>query len=204
MTVGELARLFNRNKHIGADLRVVPMLGYQRAMTFADTGLGWVPLSPNLRTLSQLDLYPDIGLLEGANLSVGRGTPHPFEWVGAPWIDATRLANALNAFDVGAHFEPVDFVPTESNWHGRLCHGVSITRLSTPAQRPVASLGLTLLATLHTLYPHILDLAATRDSIGSQSVWQAIRDGATPDAAQALDAVPLARFARLRQETLLY
>lgn len=204
MTVGELARLFNRNKHIGADLRVVPMLGYQRAMTFADTGLGWVPLSPNLRTLSQLDLYPDIGLLEGANLSVGRGTPHPFEWVGAPWIDATRLANALNAFDVGAHFEPVDFVPTESNWHGRLCHGVSITRLSTPAQRPVASLGLTLLATLHTLYPHILDLAATRDSIGSQSVWQAIRDGATPDAAQALDAVPLARFARLRQENLLY
>ncbi|WP_223484298.1 exo-beta-N-acetylmuramidase NamZ domain-containing protein [Pseudomonas sp. A-RE-19] len=204
MTVGELASLFNRNKHIGADLRVVPMQGYQRAMTFADTGLGWVPLSPNLRTLAQLDLYPDVGLLEGANLSVGRGTPHPFEWIGAPWIDATRLANALNAFDVGAHFEPVDFVPTESTWRGRLCHGVSITRDTMPAQRPVANLGLALLASLHTLYPHVFDLAATRDSIGSQSVWQAIGDGATPDAAQALDAVPLARFARLRQENLRY
>lgn len=204
MTVGELASLFNRNKHIGADLRVVPMQGYRRTMTFADTGLGWVPLSPNLRTLSQLDLYPDIGLLEGANLSVGRGTPHPFEWVGAPWIDATRLASTLNALGVGAHFEPLDFVPTESTWRGRLCHGVSITRDPTPAQRPVASLGLTLLATLHTLYPNVFDLAATRDSIGSQNVWQAIRDGATPDAAQALDAVPLARFARLRQENLLY
>ena len=128
MTVGELANLFNRNKHIGADLRVVPMQGYRRTMTFADTGLGWVPLSPNLRTLSQLDLYPDVGLLEGANVSVGRGTPHPFEWIGAPWIDANRLATALNALDAGAHFEPLDFVPTESTWRGQLCHGVSITR----------------------------------------------------------------------------
>ncbi len=204
MTLGELAGLFNRNKHIGADLRVVPMQGYQRAMTFADTGLGWVPPSPNLRTLSQLELYPDVALLEGANLSVGRGTAHPFEWIGAPWIDSARLANALNALDTGAHFEQVDFVPTESTWRGQLCHGVSIVRDVAPAQRPVASLGLALLATLHALYPDSFDLAATRGSIGSQAVWQAIHDGAAPDAAQALDATALEHFARLRQESLRY
>lgn len=204
MTVGELASLFNRHKHLGAELRVVPMQGYRRDMTFTDTGLGWVPLSPNLRTLAQLDLYPDVGLLEGANVSVGRGTPHPFEWVGAPWIDATRLAGALNALQAGAHFEPVDFVPTESTWQGQLCHGVSITRDAAAEERPVASLGMSLLVTLHALYPTEFNLAATRDSIGSQSVWQAIRDGATPEAAQAFDAAALARFARLRQQSLRY
>ncbi|WP_288099476.1 exo-beta-N-acetylmuramidase NamZ domain-containing protein [Pseudomonas sp.] len=204
MTVGELASLFNRSKHIGADLRVVPMQGYRRAMTFADTGLGWVPLSPNLRTLTQLDLYPDVALLEGANVSVGRGTPHPFEWIGAPWVDAKRLATALNALGAGAHFEPVDFVPTEATWRGQLCHGVSITRDPPADAVPVASLGLSLLATLHGLYPDTFDFAATRDSVGSPTVWQAIRDGATPQAAQALDAAPLARFARLRQQNLRY
>ncbi|WP_248795470.1 serine hydrolase [Pseudomonas sp. MWU13-2105] len=204
MTVGELASLFNHNKHIGADLRVVAMRGYRRAMTFADTGLGWVPLSPNLRTLPQLDLYPDVALLEGANLSVGRGTAHPFEWIGAPWIDASRLANALNARATGVHFEKIDFVPSESTWRGQLCHGVSIVRDPTAAPRPVASLGLTLLVTLHELYPETFDLAATRASIGSQAVWQAIHDGASPDAAQALDATALERFARLRQENLRY
>jgi|LNAP01.1.fsa_nt_gb uncharacterized protein YbbC (DUF1343 family)/CubicO group peptidase (beta-lactamase class C family) len=204
MTVGELAHLFNRHKHLGADLRVIPMQGYRRDMTFTDTGLGWVPLSPNLRTLAQLDLYPDVGLLEGANVSVGRGTSHPFEWVGAPWIDATRLAGALNALQTGAHFETVDFVPTESTWRGQLCHGVSITRDAATGQGPVASLGLSLLVTLHRLYPAEFDLTATRDSIGSTSVWQAIRDGAAPEVAQALDATALERFARLRQQSLLY
>jgi len=205
MTIGELANLFNKAKAIGADLRVVPMQGYRREMTFADTGLGWVPLSPNLRTLAQLDLYPDVGLLEGANLSVGRGTPHPFEWIGAPWIDANRLANALNALGTDAHFDPVDFVPTESTWRGQLCHGVHIARdAALPQRRPVASLGLGLLATLHALYPDTFDLDATRDSVGSEAVSRAVRDGAAADAAQALDAAALERFARSRQENLRY
>jgi len=204
MTVGELAQLFNRAKHIDADLRVVPMAGYRRPMRFADTGLGWVPLSPNLRTLTQLDLYPDVALLEGANLSVGRGTPHPFEWLGAPWIDATRLASALNALDVGAHFEPVDFVPTESNWRGQLCHGVSIARDPLQAPRSLASLGLALLATLHALYPDTFDLASTRDSIGSMALWQAIEDGAPPRVLDAIEDAQLARFALLREMSLRY
>jgi len=203
MTVGELADLFNREKHLGADLRVIPMQGYARSMHMADTGLGWVPLSPNLRTPAQLDLYPDVALLEGANVSVGRGTPHPFEWVGAPWIDATKWANALNALDLGAHFDAIDFVPTESTWHGQLCHGVSI-RLAAKANRPVARVGLALLSTLHALYPGTFNLAATRDSVGSAALWQALDEGATLDQLEMIQAGQDAGFAPLRERYLRY
>ena len=203
MTVGELADLFNREKHLGADLRVIPMRGYARSMRMADTGLGWVPLSPNLRTPAQLDLYPDVALLEGANISVGRGTPHPFEWIGAPWIDATKWADALNALDLGAHFDAIDFVPTESAWRGHLCHGVSI-RLATRTNRPAARVGLALLSTLHALYPAAFDLAATRGSLGSTALWQALDEGATLDKLEAIDAAQDADFAPLRERHLRY
>lgn len=204
MTVGELADLFNRERHIGADLRVVPMHGYRRAMRFADTGLGWVPPSPNLRTLAQLDLYPDVALLEGANVSVGRGTPHPFEWVGAPWIDGVMVARALNALDVGAHFEPVDFVPTESTWRGQLCHGVSIFRDTMQTPRSPARLGLALLSTLHARYPATFDIGATRDLIGSAALWQAVQDGVTPELLEAIEAAQSTRFSPLREKYLHY
>jgi uncharacterized protein YbbC (DUF1343 family) len=173
-------------------------------MRFADTGLGWVPPSPNLRTLAQLDLYPDVALLEGANVSVGRGTPHPFEWIGAPWIDGVMLAHALNALDVGAHFEPVDFVPTESTWRGQLCHGVSIVRDTTQRPRPAGRLGLALLSALHARYPTTFDVAATRDSIGSAALSQAVQDGAAPEMLEAIDAGQLARFSLLRDQYLHY
>lgn len=204
MTVGELADLFNKEKDIDADLRVVPMSGYQRAMTFADTGLGWVPPSPNLRTPAQLDLYPDVALLEGANVSVGRGTPHPFEWIGAPWIDAKKLADALNALKLGAHFEPIDFVPTESNWRGQLCHGVSIAVDAAPAHRAVARVGLALLSTLHTLYPAHFKLIATRESVGSAAIWKAIRDGATLDMLETIENEQNTNFSGLRARYLRY
>ncbi|WP_230473351.1 exo-beta-N-acetylmuramidase NamZ domain-containing protein [Dyella choica] len=204
MTVAELADLLNRERHIGADLRVIAMQGYQRSMRYTDTGLGWVPLSPNLRTPAQLDLYPDVALLEGANLSVGRGTPHPFEWIGAPWVDATKLAGALNALKLGVHFEPVDFVPTESTWRGRLCHGVSIKPDAVPANRPVARLGLALLSTLHALYPDTFQLSATRDSLGSAALWQAIQKGVTLDSLEAIDSGQNAGFTALRGRYLRY
>ncbi|GLQ93528.1 hypothetical protein GCM10007901_24790 [Dyella acidisoli] len=204
MTVGELADLFNREKHIHADLRVVPMSGYRRSMRFADTGLGWVPLSPNLRTPAQLELYPDVGLLEGAELSVGRGTPHPFQWIGAPWIDAKKLASALNALNVGAHFEAIDFVPTESTWAGRLCHGVSIELDAAQTHRPVARVGLALLSTLYALYPAEFNIIATRGSLGSAAIWQAIHDRATLDTLEAMEAEQNANFTKLREQHLRY
>lgn len=202
LTLGELAALFNSELRIGADLRVVRMLGYSRSMRFGETGLGWIPPSPNLRTPTELDLYPDVALIEGANISVGRGTGHPFEWIGAPWIDGKRLADKLNALPVGAHFAPVDFVPTESSYHGVQCHGVSITRDADA--RPVARLGLMLLMTLESLYPDTFDLAATRDAVGSDAIWQAIRDGADIAALEAIESRQRDRFAALRERYLSY
>ncbi|SDI33317.1 Uncharacterized conserved protein YbbC, DUF1343 family [Paraburkholderia phenazinium] len=204
MTVGELADLFNSERHIGADLHVVPMQGYRREMRLADTGLGWVPPSPNLRTPAQLDLYPDVALLEGANVSVGRGTPHPFEWIGAPWIDGVMLAHVLNALGAGAHFEPVDFVPTESIWRGQLCHGVSMVRDAMPTPRPPARLGLALLSTLQARYPATFDMAATRESIGSAVLWQAVQDGAGSEMLEAIEAAQLVPFSLLRDKYLHY
>lgn len=202
LTLGELAALFNSELRMGAELRVVRMQGYSRSMQFGQTGLGWIPPSPNLRTLTALDLYPDVALIEGANISVGRGTGHPFEWIGAPWIDAKRLADTLNALPVGAHFAPVDFVPTESTYHGIQCHGVSIA--SDADVRPVARLGLMLLMTLESLYPDTFDLAATRDAVGSVAIWQAIRDGADIAALEAIASRQRDRFATLRERYLSY
>lgn len=204
LTVGELAALFNRERHIGADLRVIPMSGYQRTMRFADTGLGWVPLSPNLRTLTQLALYPEVATIEGANVSVGRGTPTPFELVGAPWIDGASLAATLNALDTGARFTATDFVPTESAWRGQLCHGVQIARDPDAAAAHVGRLGLALAVTLHALYPTRFDVAATRDAIGSGAVWQALRDGVGLDQIDAIATQESNRFAPLRDRYLRY
>nr|WP_245763525.1 exo-beta-N-acetylmuramidase NamZ domain-containing protein [Paraburkholderia diazotrophica] len=202
LTIGELATLFNEERHIGADLRVVSMEGYLRSMRFTDTGLGWMPISPNLRSLSALDLYPDVALLEGANVSVGRGTPHPFEWIGAPWIDGERLAAALNGRRDDAHFEHIDFVPTESAYRGQLCHGIRITRIA-PQSVP-GSLGMTIVATLHAMYPQAFDLAATRDAIGSATISQAIEDGASPDALQTHMTRETDAFQTMRQHYLRY
>ena len=103
MTLGELAQLFNAENAIGADLVVVPMKHWTRGQWFDDTGLPWINPSPNMRNLNQAALYPGIGAIEYANVSVGRGTDAPFEQIGAPWIDGVALAAALNARDVAGH-----------------------------------------------------------------------------------------------------
>lgn len=202
MSVGELASLFNSERHIGADLRVISMQGYARAMRFADTGLGWVPPSPNLRTEAQLDLYPDIGMVEGANVSVGRGTPHPFEWIGAPWIDGPRLAAAIDALHLGVRVAPIDFVPTEATYRGRQCHGIAISRGAT--QAPPAQLGIALLMTLRALYPTQFDLAATRASVGSSQVWHALDTGVGMTVIDTILGQTTTRFEPMRARYLRY
>jgi uncharacterized protein YbbC (DUF1343 family) len=202
MTIGELARYFNGERRIGADLRVIPMSGYLRDMTFADTGLAWTPLSPFLRSQQALALYPDVALIEGANVSVGRGTPHPFEWIGAPWIDGAALAATLNAAHAGARFEPVDFVPTESAWHGVLCHGVRVT--SVDAAREPGLLGLTLVSALRHGWPQTFDFAATRALIGSDAVWEALDRNPDPEQALALARQRTRAFAPKRMRYLIY
>src|SRR5262249_53568978 len=115
MTVGELARLYNEERHLSADVRVIKMDLWSRAMWFDSTGQVWVNPSPNMRSLTEASLYPGIGLLETTNLSVGRGTDTPFEVIGAPWIDGQKLAAALNARHIsGVRFVPVRFTPAAS------------------------------------------------------------------------------------------
>jgi len=153
MTIGELARLFNTSFGIGADLQVVPVAGWGRADWFDRTGLPWVPPSPNMPTPETALVYPGTCLLEGTNVSEGRGTTRPFETVGAPWIEAERLADHLNALELpGVRFRAAHFIPSASKYIGEPCHGVQLHVLNRRIFRPVRT-GVHLLAALKKLYP---------------------------------------------------
>ena len=113
MTMGELARLYNEEQKIDADLTVIAMENWKRDDWYDETGLAWINPSPNMRNLNQATLYPGIGAIEYSNISVGRGTDQPFEQIGAPWIDGPQLAAALNARRLpGIRFYPITFTPT--------------------------------------------------------------------------------------------
>ncbi len=153
MTIGELAQLFNQERKIGCDLRVVKMEGWRRAMWFDQTNLTWVNPSPNMRSLTEATLYPGVGLLETTNLSVGRGTDTPFEVVGAPWIDGQQLASYLNSQRIaGVRFIPLRFTPASSVFSGEECSGINIVITDRDKFRPVQN-GLEIAVALRKLYP---------------------------------------------------
>lgn len=139
MTIGELGRMFNTEwGGIGCALEVVKMEGWSRAMWWEETGVPWVNPSPNMRNPTQAVLYPCVGLLEGSNLSVGRGTDEPFELFGAPWIDGRRLVGALRVAALpGLQFASITFTPEASEFAGELCSGVHVTVVDRSAFRPV-------------------------------------------------------------------
>ncbi|HJV26755.1 MAG TPA: exo-beta-N-acetylmuramidase NamZ domain-containing protein [Aromatoleum sp.] len=204
MTVGELARLFNREAGIEADLRVVPMRGYDRGAWFDQTGLSWIAPSPNLRTLTAAVLYPGVGLVEGANVSVGRGTDTPFELVGAPWIDAEVLAGYLTSRGLaGVAFSAVNFTPAASTWKNRACSGVRLTVTDRDALDSPA-LGIEIVAALQRLYPGDFRLDATLGSIGSEQAVDAIRAGQDTRAIAAAWQPQLDAFITRRSLYLLY
>jgi len=146
MTIGELARLFNEHFGIGADLDVVTMEGWHRRMYSDETGLPWVLPSPNIPTVDSTVVYPGTVLFEGTNVSEGRGTTRPFELVGAPWISAERLADAMNRLQLpGVHFRPAVFEPTFHKHAKTGCGGCQIhvvdRRLFRPVETGVALIG---------------------------------------------------------------
>jgi uncharacterized protein YbbC (DUF1343 family) len=127
MTVGELALMFRAERGLDLDLRVVRMEGWRRSMSFEQTGLPWVLPSPNMPTVDTAFVYPGGCVIEGTNLSEGRGTTRPFQLVGAPWLDPWKLADAMNAERLsGARFRPVFFRPTFQKHAGKLCGGVEV------------------------------------------------------------------------------
>lgn len=204
LTIGELATLLNAEKPIGADLHVVRMRSYARDRWYDGTGLAWVPPSPNLRSLRQATLYPGVALVEGANVSVGRGTATPFELVGAPWIDGERLAAYLNARQLGGvRFEPVEFTPEDSAYRGERCSGVRLV-LTDRARLDAPALGIELASALHRLHSDRFRLEATTGMVGARWVVQAIRDGDDPRTIAARWQPALARFAAIRGRYLLY
>ncbi len=153
MTMGELARLFNEEYGIGAELDVVRCQGWRRSLWFDQTGLPWVMPSPNLPTLDSLTAYPGTCLLEGTNVSEGRGTTRPFELIGAPWVEAHRLAEAMHARELpGVRFRPVHFTPAFGKYQGERCAGVQLHLDDRLALRPVA-VGVHLIQVIRPLHP---------------------------------------------------
>ncbi|MBW3542944.1 MAG: DUF1343 domain-containing protein [Planctomycetes bacterium] len=153
LTLGELARVINGRIDPPAELDVVPCRGWQRSMLFPETGLLWVPPSPNLPAFSSALAYPGMVLLEGTNLSEGRGTTTPFELVGAPFIEPFRLAAELAAFELrGVAFRPARFRPTFDKWAGQSCGGVALMVTDPHEFRPYRT-ALCLMAALRNTWP---------------------------------------------------
>jgi uncharacterized protein YbbC (DUF1343 family) len=137
LTMGELAGLFNEHFKIGCDLEVIPMNGWQRSMFFQQTGLPWIPPSPNLPSPLSALVYPGQVLWEGTNVSEGRGTTQPFELFGAPFLDPTKILAALDIESMpGITLRPVAFEPTASKWQGQLCRGFQLHITDPDAYRP--------------------------------------------------------------------
>jgi uncharacterized protein YbbC (DUF1343 family)/CubicO group peptidase (beta-lactamase class C family) len=205
MTLGELARLFNGEQHIGADLAVVAMKNWQREDWFDDTGLAWANPSPNMRNLVAATLYPGLGALEGTNISVGRGTDTPFEQVGAPWIDGPALAAALNARRIsGVRVYPVTFTPAAgAKLAGQPCHGVFFIVTDRDRLKPVG-LALEIASALSKLYGAQFKLEDAALLLGSKATLEKIHAGATTDAIAASWAADEARWRTLRAPYLLY
>ena len=204
MTVGEMAKMFNAEKKMGVKLHVIKMRGYERSHWYDETGLLWVSPSPNLHTLTQAILYPGVALVEGANVSVGRGTATPFEVLGAPWINGEELASYLNDRKIqGVSFTPVDFTPNSSPFKKEGCHGVRVILLDRQVLDAPA-LGIEIASALYRLYPGNFQIDKTLGLIGSREVLQAMKDGQDPAPIVQGWQNSLEGFYRLRSKYLLY
>ncbi len=204
LTFGELARLFNTEKHIGADLTVVPMRHWQRRMWFDETGLSWTNPSPNLRSPLEAALYPGIGAIEGTRISVGRGTDTPFEQLGAPWIDGPRLARYLNRRRLpGIRFYPRSFTPVAAPYKDQLCHGIGISLLDRDAFLPVRT-GLEIAAALNRLFKSDYRLGDEKRLLGSRRILERVLAGDDPARIAADYAAADARWRATRAPFLLY
>ncbi|KJU85917.1 Uncharacterized conserved protein UCP016719 [Candidatus Magnetobacterium bavaricum] len=202
MTIGELALMFNEQYKIGLRLHVVKMQGYERTDWYDETGLKWINPSPNIRTLTQATLYPAVALVEGANVSVGRGTDMPFEVMGAPWMDAKRLAAYLNGRRIqGVRFLPVDFKPKGEIYANEVCRGVQIV-LVDRQELDSALMGVEIVSALYNLFPGF-QVNSTKGLIG-ESTLQSIKQNTDPQLIALQWQEELRQFQQLRAKYLLY
>jgi uncharacterized protein YbbC (DUF1343 family)/CubicO group peptidase (beta-lactamase class C family) len=204
MTMGELAKMFNGERNLNAKLTVIPMEGWMRGDWYDSTTLPWINPSPNMRSLTEATLYPGVGLVEGTNVSVGRGTDTPFELLGAPWIKAAELAQYLNARNIsGVRFVPLSFTPAASVHSGKKCEGVNIVLIDRNSL-DAAELGIELASALQKLYPEQFHMERMMELLGNQSVYDAIVAGQDPRRIADDWQVPLEKFLQVRQKYLIY
>ena len=204
MTVGELARMFNSERGIGARLNVVKMENWMRGDWYDSTGMSWINPSPNMRNLTEATLYPGLGMIEGTNISVGRGTDTPFELLGAPWIVPKALAEYLNAREIsGVRFVPLSFTPSSSIYAGQQCGGVNLIVTDRDAL-DAPELGLEIAAALHHLYPDEYKLAAIDGLMRNKAALDALTAGEDPRRIAEDWQDGLENFKALRAKYLLY
>ncbi|HVT04904.1 MAG TPA: DUF1343 domain-containing protein, partial [Thermoanaerobaculia bacterium] len=215
MTAGELARYFNARFNLGCDLRVVSMRGWRRSMWWGDTELPWVIPSPNMPTVYTATVYPGMCLIEGTNLSEGRGTTHPFEFFGAPWLDAFRLADSLNSLSLpGVRFRPHFFQPTFHKHANQVCGGVELHVTDRRTFEPYRT-GLVCTQVARAMDPEKFDwrreayeFESDRLAIdllaGTDKYRKIVEQGGAIDPWIAEWEEPLREFAMAREEFLLY
>jgi uncharacterized protein YbbC (DUF1343 family)/CubicO group peptidase (beta-lactamase class C family) len=204
MTVGELAQLFNKERNINARLKVIKMEGWQRGDWYDSTGLLWINPSPNLRSVTEAVLYPGIGMIEGTNISVGRGTDTPFEVVGAPWIKSKELSDYLNARQIqGVRFVPISFTPTSSNYKGQVCGGVNIV-LTDRNFLDAPELGLEVASALKKLYPADYKTDRLVLLLGNQALTDELSSGRDPRRIAQEAQEQIEQFQEVRKKYLLY
>ena len=204
MTLGELAKMFDAEDHLGADLTVIPMQNWHRRDTFDQTGLDWIPPSPNLRTVNETLLYPGIEILQAGGVSVGRGTDTPFEVVGAPYIHAGEFADYLNhQFIPGVRFVPTAFTPASGIYHGQLCQGIELLVVDRASLSPML-MGVEMAAALHKLYPQDFQLDKTILLLGSRSTVADLEKGEPPTAVVVGWENAMNAFREMRRKYLIY
>jgi uncharacterized protein YbbC (DUF1343 family)/CubicO group peptidase (beta-lactamase class C family) len=204
MTAGELARLFQRELSLDLELKVVPVSGWSRREFFPDTGLPWINPSPNMRSPDAAVLYPGVGLLEFCKLSVGRGTDAPFQFFGAPWMDARKLCDALGAANLpGLRVSPASFTPSASVFKGEACQGVQLT-VTNRSELPSVAVGMHLAAAVVAHAPTSFDLTPLNKLLVHEPSLKALQKGA--GAAEVMQAWQgdLLKFMNRRQPVLLY
>jgi len=215
MTIGELALFFNRERKIKADLEICTMQGYKREYFFPDTKLPWIPPSPNMKTPATALVYPGQVLLEGTNISEGRGTARPFESFGAPFIDAHLLKQKLEKRNLpGVRFQETSFTPQFDKWQGELCHGLQINVTDPRAYKPFYTT-LAIIQEIITAWPdqfcfipppyeYEFERLPIDIIIGDETIRKGLEAGRDLDELEASWQEDLEGFLEIRKQYLLY
>ncbi|MCF7805586.1 MAG: DUF1343 domain-containing protein [Candidatus Marinimicrobia bacterium] len=217
LTAGELAKMIVGEGFLkfpkGFEPAILPMKKWRRNLWSDETDIPWVAPSPNMNEMATAILYPGLCFIEGTNISEGRGTDSPFQWIGAPWISSEDLAEELNKAGIsGVRFEPITFTPKEipgrawnPKYEDEVCGGVSI-RITNRDSLKAVEVGVRIIHAVHKMYPEEFEWreAAIDRLYGSDELRESIDGGATPDEIIAGWREPLERFLEIRDDYLLY